>query len=276
MPGIRELTKEQFADGTTIDGNRIDIGVGDVVDRFNNIQPRDLKKRWVPNTIISGWAPSQFYNFNNQERPLPWVGGSNSISASVATGTTAPDAVLNDYIVKGMPLAQDYMSQSIHTSNPIIIQHVDAMFLLDDPAEPNAYFVGAWETPPAPVIVSDDISVVVQVDNEFNKELRSMDSKVVARSSFVLNNEQITVNTRPTNAALFAAGDDMIPVGFTGGAFTGVHVRMRGLNIPIRRDARVRFFVSIPAFKAWTPTNVVWNHQYYSFTWTILEEIQSG
>jgi len=53
----REVTDEHFSDGTTIDGNRIDKALGDVVDNFNDISYGYLRKRWVPVTYVAGWSP---------------------------------------------------------------------------------------------------------------------------------------------------------------------------------------------------------------------------
>lgn len=56
-PNPRVITKEQFSDGTTIDGNRIDNALQDVVDRVNSVPQGDLRKRWVPITYVAGWSP---------------------------------------------------------------------------------------------------------------------------------------------------------------------------------------------------------------------------
>tara|TARA_A100001391_G_scaffold205140_1_gene203718 strand:+ start:294 stop:1499 length:1206 start_codon:yes stop_codon:yes gene_type:complete len=53
----RVVTDEQFSDGTTIDGNRLDGAVQDIQDRFNKIPYGDLKSRWVPITYMCGWQP---------------------------------------------------------------------------------------------------------------------------------------------------------------------------------------------------------------------------
>lgn len=53
----RVVTDEQFSDGTTIDGNRLDRAVQDVQDRINNVPYGDLKSRWVPITYVCGWQP---------------------------------------------------------------------------------------------------------------------------------------------------------------------------------------------------------------------------
>ena len=53
----RTVTKEQFSTGTTIDGDRIDNALDDVVERVNDIPYGDLRKRWVPTTYVAGWTP---------------------------------------------------------------------------------------------------------------------------------------------------------------------------------------------------------------------------
>lgn len=53
----RTITKEQFSEGTTIDGNRIDRALDDVVDRVNSVPYGDLRKRWMPVTYVAGWTP---------------------------------------------------------------------------------------------------------------------------------------------------------------------------------------------------------------------------
>ena len=53
----RTITKEQFSTGTTIDGDRIDNALDDVVERVNEVPYGDLRKRWVPTTYVAGWTP---------------------------------------------------------------------------------------------------------------------------------------------------------------------------------------------------------------------------
>tara|TARA_Y100000114_G_scaffold56942_1_gene52120 strand:- start:11972 stop:13135 length:1164 start_codon:yes stop_codon:yes gene_type:complete len=53
----RVITDEQFSEGTTIDGNRIDRAVQDVQDRVNSVPYGDLQSRWTPTTYVCGWMP---------------------------------------------------------------------------------------------------------------------------------------------------------------------------------------------------------------------------
>lgn len=53
----REITDEQFAEETTIDGSRIDNALSDTVSRFNALEQKDLTRRMVPSHYVWGWQP---------------------------------------------------------------------------------------------------------------------------------------------------------------------------------------------------------------------------
>ncbi len=120
----RTLTKEQFSTGTTIDGDRIDNALDDVVERVNDIPYGDLRKRWVPTTYVAGWSPqSPACISSGTPSPTaganpssggniygthhwPWLRVKNDTSG-VATGTegaasTDDTKVTNPYRLKGV------------------------------------------------------------------------------------------------------------------------------------------------------------------------------
>lgn len=78
----RTITKEQFSTGTTIDGNRIDNALDDVVERVSNVPYGDLRKRWVPITYVAGWTP-QAPNNIEAAAPVPTGGGTTSEQGAV-------------------------------------------------------------------------------------------------------------------------------------------------------------------------------------------------
>jgi hypothetical protein len=55
----RKLTNEQFQEGTTIDGDRLQEAMDNVADRVNNIPLQDLKKRYVQTQYVGGFSPNQ-------------------------------------------------------------------------------------------------------------------------------------------------------------------------------------------------------------------------
>ena len=90
----RVMTDEQFADGTTIDGNRLDDAMSDIVNRFNSVPLGDLKHRFVQTQYVAGWSPHQ----QSAKHHWPWLPSKNGTdSANIASGTTAPDSVANIY-----------------------------------------------------------------------------------------------------------------------------------------------------------------------------------
>jgi hypothetical protein len=59
--GNRHLTKEQFSEGTTIDGSRIDKAIDDVIEAHNEIKRGDMEAIFTSNTITANWQPSKTY-----------------------------------------------------------------------------------------------------------------------------------------------------------------------------------------------------------------------
>ena len=114
----RTITKEHFSDGTTIDGNRIDTALDDVVDRVNEVPYGDLRKRWVPITYVAGWTPQAPDTIETKlttdsdggkvaaTHHWPWMVVRNTGTDQVAKSTTGAtstddDLVTNPYRIKG-------------------------------------------------------------------------------------------------------------------------------------------------------------------------------
>jgi len=116
----RVITKEQFSEGTTIDGDRIDNAMSDVVERVNNVPYGDLRKRWVPITYVAGWTPQSPKTLEASgpdttksaageiiaTHHWPWLPVKNT-SAGVVTGTLGADPandgnlITNPFRLKG-------------------------------------------------------------------------------------------------------------------------------------------------------------------------------
>mgnify|MGYP003108992699 FL=1 len=80
----RTLTKEQFSTGTTIDGDRIDNALDDVVERVNSIPYGDLRKRWVPITFVAGWTPQSPASITHD--PSPPIPVNSPVTAASSKG----------------------------------------------------------------------------------------------------------------------------------------------------------------------------------------------
>lgn len=123
----RVITKEQFSEGTTIDGDRIDNAMSDVVERVNNVPYGDLRKRWVPITYVAGWTPQSPATLDEpgpdtsashagsilHTHLWPWLNVKNS-SAGIVAGTLGSDPandgnlVTNPYRLKGISVPGIY------------------------------------------------------------------------------------------------------------------------------------------------------------------------
>ena len=57
---LRTLTDEQFSDGTTIDGSRIDKALDDAVEHFNEIPKGDVSTRFTKTQYTFGYQPSSY------------------------------------------------------------------------------------------------------------------------------------------------------------------------------------------------------------------------
>ena len=73
---IRVFTDQQFADGTTIDGNRLEDALQSLEGRVNKVPDGDLQNRWMQTQIVLGFSPptahdltSASYNWGQR----PWM-----------------------------------------------------------------------------------------------------------------------------------------------------------------------------------------------------------
>ena len=57
---LRTLTDEQFSDGTTIDGSRIDKALDDAVEHFNEVPKGDISTRFTKTQYVFGAQPSGY------------------------------------------------------------------------------------------------------------------------------------------------------------------------------------------------------------------------
>lgn len=120
----RKVTKVQFSDGTSIDGNRIQTFVDNLEERINNIPTGDIKTRYMEQQIVAGWqvasgsataAPSVPYAYHDiLTNFCPWTRVSNKfVQKTAAQQDFEPSDpnVINDYRVKGLTnpsIANDY------------------------------------------------------------------------------------------------------------------------------------------------------------------------
>lgn len=272
----RTLTGENFSDGSSIDGNRLERAMDDLERRVNNIPKGDLARRYTQTQYVMGFQPELTGGI-----VLPFMREFNDFVTDVHG--TAPTAFANTKRTKG--IAQSTSSPLVWTTafgfhEPVIIVDVFVALLVDSHATKayaNTFAYGAAPTNPPGKVASDpvsDIDVVLTVDNPWRPEDRSLGAVEIGRHKFKATAEYIN----RINATLAAGGyNDMLPAFPAPGTYLrGVGVWARDLNLPIHRDARVRLALALPHWAAdeapWgvTPTN----EQYFSLCATVLEEIQ--
>ena len=293
----RRLTNENHARWTTIDGNRIDRAMAEVVDTFNSIPKGDVKSRFVQSQFHMGWLPrpcEQHKSPAGFQETWPWmqaIGGGQS-SVSVAP-VPLPADYTNQQRAKGFagPLINpvDGTDQEWHYlfeaswafSRPVIIESIDMMMLVDGGTAPAGagWYSHSRQFTAGPVDLTD-VTLHILVDSEFDKENRAQADQEVIKRGFRLTLESVGYE-QPTIATGPTPNTDMTWA-YPGGEVGGVYVPMR-LNVPIHRDARVRFQMTIPYYggraSGWDDsvgTPVPWYKTGWESTVTILEEVERG
>jgi len=265
----RRLTDEQFADGTSIDGDRIDRALEDVVRHVNDIPPRDIERRFVQTQFVSGQIPM---DFGVAQVGVPFMRGDN-VAAEVVGG--APDSFENVRRAKGT-FHQDQLTpwtwtQAASFRRPVIVVQMDWL-LLTDTTFNNAL---VYDTSPPSGKTNgdsvDDIAVTLTVDSPFAAETRTEDALVLVRRNFKASAENVSLKS---------------PVGFTDmnpthptsadAALDGVWIQLRDIVVPIPKNARVRWSLTIPKWDGllnpWGAEP--WMKQLSNSCMTLLEEIE--
>lgn len=175
----RKITKEQFANKTTLDGNRLEKSFSDLQEKINNIPLEDIRNKYIPYQIVGGFTPSkaQFLTRPTVSAPVltspddPFGGASsektgmdcwlpashtfdNTVYAEITTTpATIPDNKKeNPVSVKGSSLLTNYYETDNKVRNFVMT---------------NAY------STVAPVII-DEVSVWVGLNAHFAKRLTSV------------------------------------------------------------------------------------------------------
>lgn len=278
MATLRELTDQQFRDGTTIDGNRIDAALQGLVDAFNKLHPRHREAIWVQTQMVGGYSGTP--NSVGTQLSPPWL---DAFNASTATYTPQ-----NPYRNKGcavdgiIPVNGAFGSGKLWhyevafaVGTPVILQALQLWLHTDGSEYDNAFTAGA--TPPPGLANTEpllDVAVTVLVDHPYDIENRRSTAAIVQKAKFRLD----TVNANPSSAVPTGT---MLPLmdGSVAEAPEGAAILLRGLNVPIPYDSRVRVIFSIPEYNTgsfdttWGDDS--WSRQYYSWAVTMHEPLEA-
>ena len=267
MSSIRHFTSQQFSDGTTIDGDRLEKSLQDLEDYINNVPDGDFKNRWLQSQFVLKY--------------LPWTAAADAqfIADGAPGGSFMPFPFLpvynygsvgiyNPFRLKGNRLDYQtpYSTTGLYGSHqaawttafmigedPIIIDAVDLVMNSYDTEYVNSYEYGS--SPPndrASGESVNDIHLIVSVDSTFTPNIQTQNNIVYHRYNFDAQDCFVLGKGLP---AVTSFDSDMQPTLNTGdlaganqgiGFGTTIHVQDKNLSIPLPPFSRVRFSLALP------------------------------
>lgn len=269
--GTRKISKEQFSDGTTIDGNRIEKWLTEIMNRVNGLKRSDIKNRFIAHTFVGGYSPQQ----GVFSRSLPWMNAENT-SAEVFAPTVT---IGNQYRHKGTRTsgitegsATDYLlswTTPMEFLKPTILDFLSVSFIVDNVVYANTFNYQNPTPPPGKTNGEsvDDIKIIVSVDNHLQTENRQLNDQEIMKYEF-------KANTFKFNRGSLTIANPMQPTDSFDASYS-INVTLRDLNIPLPEKARVRFSIIIPRYGSYNSTwgTTPAEEQIYSWNIGILEEL---
>lgn len=264
---IRVISKQQFSDGTTIDGNRIEQALQQLEQMCDTVPRGAVRTRFTRSQLVLGWNPIIDFDATaagGYTHEHPWI---------VDLNTDGPKYRLKGY--KHGDTDVYYIWQTSFTSDfPLIIHALD-LFLAQDAGTAGVYKMASGSAPPyVPPNVSD-IGVHITIDAPFIPEDRTQNDIELHRRDF----ETDSCLIRPEPFGGSASAGRMRP-DYPGGALSGWSISSSDLNIPITPMARVRFAIVIPKYTGGTGLAnwglYPWRNFVPSLTLTTLEPNRHG
>jgi hypothetical protein len=247
----RTITKQQFSDGTTIDGNRLDEAMGDIQRRFNSIPKGDIKERWLQRQIVLGFWPAQPYEDSGDfVSNYPFVRSYNELKhmqgplgelnvAEIEENDPTDYVIRNPYRVKGIK------GRNTDETTDGIVKTYTSTYIFPRPIRLDGVcIISHYDTTTEffKELLDEDWSVVVSLDHPYAPENRLFNQKLIAKNFFglAIKNDKYTIP--------IAVSTDMLPDYELYDDYTtevkGTFVRMDDLNIPIPQNARMRMMIT--------------------------------
>ncbi len=254
---IRELGRgltPQHANGTTIDGDLIDISMEDLVFAINNIPARWLKRRMMQTQFVQHLMPVPYTAPTLQQDCTPFMLTRNDVGDLV--GGPPADGLQNEWRNKGHDnkflLASTFSSpyrgtyawtNSIYFRQPVIMTGFSVKFW-----QPQAYdWLNTWvwggdaPTDKIPGQSVDDVFLEVSVDNPFNTDSRNLNDIELHKLRFKVNSQMMATSLpAPLNDLSGAPNLATQPL--------QLWVHLDNLCIPLHRDTVVRISLVIPQY----------------------------
>lgn len=290
---LRQILGDQFRDGTTAAGARIDRMLEIARQRFNALQPRDLQARWVESHYIGGHIPM---NPNaGIQQPGPWLKLYNGTARTVG-GVAPSDGYQNEWRIKGTRIQglnsetgsggyQYAWSPTFYFSRPVKISGLCYALFSNDGGFVNSFQYGGGAVPPGTTVgeALKDLVLAIDVDNRFLPETRAHTATVLLRRRFHLDGDRVTdpVGWPGVAPPGFAWGAEGSP-GRAGNTVDGVVVHLDNLNLTIPGPSRVRLSIVIPDWDdalyvtGWaSATRSAWTSGVHSWDLRVLEQLEA-
>jgi hypothetical protein len=275
MASIREITTEQFADGTSVGPGRMDRALEAVRQRFSALRKRDIQRRWLPTYYVGGHIGS-----TTGQRKGPWLTSLNAATESV----TIPPAGTFDNPQRVKGARNDYFDQSIGTGNGQLrlwttayafrlpARIVGASWtLVADSVYINDFLYGAgFDGTPGDGDPVEDLFLSLAVDDPFQPDVMELANPEIKKVRFGADSVRISPAAVPAGYADFNPPHPK--------TLAGLCIDIQNLNIPLPSESRARLALGIPQYNnvthasGWGANS--WMPQYYSFTLTVLESIE--
>lgn len=281
----RHVTEQQFAEGTTVDGSRLDDAMEDFIQHHNNIPSSDISTRHTASTYFSGWIP-QKPGLTPDGPHFPWQTAFNTAAGS--TGASIPSVMSNPERVKGYQIPgvqprglfpQFVWSTCFAFDKPVIVKRVFVQMAIDTAGasvvQYNLNPVYASPAPPgfAAAQETQDFTFSFEVSSPLSPEDRQHTDVEIARNQFTFNRDLFRPVAWPGGAT------DMNPSGWPGGAPAGWIIPLE-VDVPLHQESTARLHLVIPpSISATTPYDSPWNAKpwfqcHWGVTLVVLEGLE--
>jgi hypothetical protein len=291
----RYITDQQFSDGTTIDGSRLEKALQQLEEWTNQVPNGHMKNRWTQSQMVFRYFPpcsssdaelATNTGIAGNIRHYPWLpvfNPSDSSNPMRVKGTKVPwvSAYANPNPASEYANSQAVWQVSFATADtPLLIEGIDALFLCDDPAASSHEFVNTWlwtSSPPSgatPSTYIEDVQITLTADNSFIPELQSGNSVLFTRRNFSVLNSIMSPSGPP------AAFADMAPaldsnLGGNAPSFS-LSFNEHGLFLPIPSYTRLKLSIVVPTYSQDPWASLPWKTFNPTLTLTILEGLEDG
>lgn len=239
---IRVVTNQQFSDGTTIDGNRIEQALQQLEEMCDMVPRGAVKNRYTRSQMVVGWSPILDNDAAGFEHEHPWMQDTSNLLLPKIT--TNNQYRLKGYDQDGVIIKYYIWETAFSNDKPLVIHALD-LFMAQDAGGTAAgvyQLPGGASSPYTPPNVSD-IGIHITIDAPFIPEDRTQNDMELHRRDFETNACLI----RPYPFAIGSSAGRMRP-DFPGGALSGWSIQSDDLNIPMAPFSRMRIAVVLPLY----------------------------